>query len=118
MSAHAKVWADVKVAFEAAGGELSEDMAVRGERAVGNALSLQLRELAGADTSELSTAVASSFANLRAQGATLLVGVIRKTLRSALQRALLAAFGAIHPVAGAVVGAVGAALEQLDEDPE
>ena len=111
----AKVWERVVAVV---GDQFDEGMLERGERATGHALELHIRTLAGEDTVERESAVASSLANMRAQGANELVSAIRVGIRTSIQDALLAAFGAIHPVAGAVVNSVSAALETLDADPE
>lgn len=110
-----KVW---DLVVEAVGDQFDEGLLERGERATGHALELHVRNLAGEDTTELESAVASSFANLRAQGANELVSAIRVGIRKSIQQALLAAFGAIHPVAAVLSGSIGAALATLDSDPE
>ncbi len=111
----AKVWSDIVGAIE---GEFDDDLLKRGERATGHALELAVRSLAGEDTLELEGAVASSFANLRAQGANEIVSAIRVGIRKSIQRAIFAAFGAIHPVAAVLSGSIGAALATLDSDPD
>lgn len=110
-----KVWNEI---LTEAGDQFDDDLLERGERATGHALEIHVRSLAGEDTTELESAVASSFANLRAQGANELVALIRWGIRKSIQDALLAAFGAIHPIAGAIVNSLDAALETLDDDPE
>lgn len=111
----AKVWSGIVDAIQ---GEFDDEILERGERATGHALELTVRSLAGEDTLELEGAVASSFANLRAQGANEIVSAIRVGIRKSIQRAIFAAFGAIHPVAAVLSGSIAAALEVLDSDPE
>ena len=111
----AKVWSGI---VDSMTSEFDDDLLERGERATAHALELHVRSLAGEDTTEFEAAVASSFANLRAQGANEIVSAIRAGIRKSIQQALLAAFGAIHPVAAVLSGSIGAALETLDSDPE
>lgn len=113
MNALERIWEGI---VADAGQEFSPDMLERGEQATDHALALQVRALAGEDVTELQAAVASSFANLRSQGATALVGIIRKNLRVALQEGVLAVFGAISPVGAVITGGVFAALSALDAD--